>query len=182
MEKLEERAGIKILHDWVKSFEDNKMERFKFEWPTQTRGDNPLLLGESVGKDRLGTWFSAPPIRSRSCKEVWLGGCYIGKEDIRLMESRLKGLERVMVWRGWLGEGLLGKRCTVNGTDWVGFHIEPKITGTKERGEGDSKVGKPVLGNQALDEETGREKGYGELDGESSLSDTSMEVPVFLDV
>lgn len=181
MEKLEERAGVKILHDWVKSFEDNKMERFRFEWPTQTRGDNPLLLGESAAKDRLGTWFSAPPIRSRGCKEVWLGGCHVGKEDLRLMESRLRGLEKVMVWRGWLGEGLVGKRCTVNGTDWVGVHLEPKNTGTKERGAGDTKAGKLVLEKRALDEETRREKGFGELDDESAFSDTSMEVPIFLD-
>lgn len=171
IEKMEERAGIKILHDWVQSFEDNKMERFRFEWPLQTRGPNPLLLGEAAAKDKLGTWFSAPPIRSRGCREVWLGGCYIGMEDVRLLEDRLRGLERVMVWRGWLGEGLVGKRSTVEGTEWVGVHLKPKKKETKERA--DTKLGKQNSTKRALDEE---------LDDETEFSDTSMEVPIFLDM
>lgn len=179
IEKMEERAGIKILHDWVKSFEDNKMERFKFEWPLQTRGYNPLLLGEAAAKDKLGTWFSAPPIRSRGCREVWLGGCYIGMEDVGLMEGRLRGLERVMVWRGWLGEGLVGKRSTVEGRDWVGVHLQPKKKDTKERA--DTKLGKQALTKRALDDGTMREKGFEELDDETEFSDASMEVPIFLD-
>lgn len=182
MAKLEERAGIKILHDWVKSFEDNKMERFKFEWPPQTRGYNPMLLGESAAKHRTGTWFSAPPIRSIGCKEVWLGGSYIGMEDVRLMESRLKGLERVMVWRGWLGEGLVGKRSTVDGKEWVGYHVQPEKTDKEEHAAGDTKFEKLAFKKLTLEEGARREKGIEELDDETDFSDTSMEVPIFLDL
>lgn len=181
MEKLEERAGIKILHDWVKSFEDNKMERFRFEWPAQIRGYNPLLLGESAAKDRSGSWFSAPPIRSRGCREVWLGGCHIGMEDVRLLEGRLRGLERVMVWRGWLGEGLVGKRSTVEGRDWVGVHLEPTKTSTKESSAGHTHAGKPAIEKRALDDGTRRAKGLEEMDDETEFSDTSMDVPIFFD-
>lgn len=182
IEKLKWREGIKILHNWVESFQGNKMERFRFEWPPEIRGYNPLLLGESVAKYKLGTWFSAPPIRLEGCKEVWLGGCHVGMEDIRTMESRLKGLERVMVWRGWLGEGLFGKRTRVEGKDWVGVHLNPKKTGTKERIAGDTRVGKSVLGERAPDDGIRKEKGFEEWDEETEVSDASMEVPIFLEI
>ncbi|MCJ1466552.1 hypothetical protein MMC07_005172 [Pseudocyphellaria aurata] len=184
-EKLEERSGVKILHDWVKSFEDNRMERLRFEWPEQTIGYNPLLLVESAAKDQSRVWFSALAIESRGCKEIWLGGCYIGLEEMKLLKERLRGLERVVVWRGWLGPGFVGTRSTVDGTDWVTTHLEqPKEKGkrAKKRIAGDVKVENPDLHQQALDDETTEEEELEELEDETALSDTSMDVPFFLEL
>lgn len=186
MEKLEERAGVKILHDWVTSFEDNRMDRFRFEWPEKTKGYNPLLLvfesaAKSAAKDQSRVWFSPRVIESQGCKEVWLGGCYVGMEEMNLMKERLRGLERVVVWRGWLGPGFVGTRSTVDGTEWVSAHLQPKKKETKKRIAGDVKAGKPVLDKQALDDGTKNEE-MEEVGDETALSDTPMDVTIFLEL
>lgn len=134
--KAEERAGIKILHDWLKSFEWNTMEKVKIEWVgTSGSRRNPLLLDEFAAKEGKGNWFSAPPIRWRhGCKEVWLGGVVVGPQDLEAMKDRLDGLEKVLVWRGWLGATLTGTIIKADGKEWVVVDIkDQKIITMKEK-------------------------------------------------
>lgn len=180
------------------------------EWTRTTESQrNPLLLDEFAAKDGKGRWFSAPPIRwINGCKEVWLGGVLVRQEDLEAMVERMQGLEKVMVWRGWLGPRLTGRRSEVAGREWVGVDIkEHKIIMEKEK-EWTAKmerelpsrekklVIKVVKTNRSVPElleddtkmrfegtlENGMrfEGTLEEEEDETDLSDDSMEVPVFL--
>ena len=142
IEKGEERAGIKVLHDWLKSFGLNTMEKIKIEWTKTTASQcNPLLLDEFAARDGKGKWFSAPPIRWKNgCKEVWLGGVLVGPDDLEAMEERIQGLEKVMVWRGWLGAQLTGTKIEVGGREWVAVDIKVQKMITEKEKEWRAKM------------------------------------------
>lgn len=111
-------TGIKVLHDWLGSFARmHVLKELMFEWQG-VEGPNPLLLDEvAVGIGR-GRWFSAPPVRWRGLREVWLGGVGVEVEDLGVLKGRMEGLERLMVQSAFVGEGNRGWRRVVDGKAW----------------------------------------------------------------
>lgn len=120
------RAGLKVLHSWIGSFAaENQFEKVKIEWLGGGEELNPLLLEEGR------SWFSAPAIRWKICKELWLGGIKVHANgetnDMERLLERVPGLQKIMVWPEMLDMGVL------SGLDKFGIVIERKIIRVKGR-------------------------------------------------
>lgn len=208
MDRIHEREGVKILHDWVKSFEQNSMDRLSFEWvgfEDGVWGHNPLLLDEVAAKEGKGKWFSAPAIRWKSCKEICLGGCWISEEDLQELKRRVGGLERIGVWKGTL-EGNPSHEVEVSGErTWAVVEMDQVEKDTvKEIVKSDDitidiLVDEASVADDEIEEATDGEtedamtddeieeattddeiEEVMRMDDEGDLSDSSMEIHIFL--
>lgn len=110
--------GMKILHDWLNSFATaGTLRELELAW-LGAEGPNPLLLDEFAAGSRRGNWFSAPPVRSRGLREVWLRGVRVEVKDVCLMKMRLEGLALLMVEGRLAGKGVRGVGRMVKGRQW----------------------------------------------------------------
>lgn len=198
--------ALKILHDWIGSFDENRFEKVRFEWMEDRKKPNPFLL------DELSEMYGSegePEMRRiswKSCKEIWLGGVRLGTKDLRKMTYRVKGLKRLMIWSSLLGRKTkAGERKVYSrGREWIMLKVSDRsqnkthftngnatqhdalenITREScEETEPQASYGQTLRGWSVDDISEGR--GVGRTfcgDSDDALSDASREVPIFLDL
>ncbi|KAL8826719.1 MAG: hypothetical protein Q9191_003627 [Dirinaria sp. TL-2023a] len=116
----EEKAGFKILHDWLSSFSSNTLERLRFAWVGLDEGPNPLLLDQFAAKSgRSKPWLSAPGIRWRHLTEVRFNGVEILDEQIQEIEKRATGLKRLLVETAWTEAEVEQGLAPADKEEWV---------------------------------------------------------------
>lgn len=195
--------GMKILHDWIGSFDQNQFEKVRFEWMGGQKRPNPFLLDELA---EMHGSKGEPKMRRISwsgCKEIWLGGVRLGTKDSRKMMDRVNGLNRVMVWTSLLGRKIkAGERKVYSrGQEWVAIKLSDRRRNETHSTNGNA-MPHDTLGETAREyyEETEpqqvshgqtlesvadmSEGGVGKTfgaDSDDALSDTSREVPFYLD-
>ena len=202
----EGRQAIRILHDWIGSFDENRFEKVRLEWMEEQEGPNPFLLDDMVEIYGADEEPKMPRISWKSCKELWLGGVSLGTKDLKKMTSRIKGLGKLMIWRSLLGrETRKGERIVRSrGQEWVLIKMgDARQNDTHLRSKGVRRddtleeVAREYHEETELQESHGQilenwsrhevseERGGGETfcgDIDDALSDGSREVPLFLDL
>jgi hypothetical protein len=125
--------GLKILHDWLCSFAENKLHKVRIEWIGGLEGPNPFLLDDMARiDDDIGAESYLSQLRWKGgCKEIWLGGVTLGPDDVEAMAERVRGLKRVMVRLNMIGWkiGQEKKKVISRGHEWVVMDLQ----GAKEK-------------------------------------------------
>ncbi|MCJ1227855.1 hypothetical protein MMC12_004514 [Toensbergia leucococca] len=180
------RVGVKVLHDWIGSFGVG-LERIIFEWKG-AEGPNPLLLDIVAARRGIGRWFSAPEVKWKGLREVWLGACWIGREEIFELMERMGQLEILMVWKGWVGAGINGTVKMVDGREWVEVSWgDDEVSRLNEMTM--VEIGKAAMGDLQMPGNVGLREVVGKVAGASenmedddsfAWSDDSMVVPFVL--
>lgn len=200
--------GVKILHDWLCSFAENKLNKVRIEWIGGLEGPNPFLLDDIARMDDdLGGESYMSQLRWKGgCKEIWLGGVTLGPDDVEAMAERIRGLRRVVVRLNMIGWKLGEKKRKVisRGLEWVVMetqgarkketipeeHIGTQKDASKEMFGKFSEVTRPREIQEQIceywgNEEIGAECKIGEetidLDDEEPISASSKELVFFLD-
>lgn len=197
--------AMKILHDWIGSFNENIFEKVRFEWMEDQQRPNPFLLDELMELSRSEGESKLQQIRWKSCKEIWLGGIRLGGKDLKKMTKRVRGLRKLMIWTSLLGRKTkAGERKVYSrGQEWVMIKMsdtrqnETHLTNRnpiqhdafEEIVREYCEETEPQVSNgQTLEDwnvdEMSEGRGVGETfyaDSDDNLSDGSREVPIFLD-
>lgn len=176
--------AIKILHDWIGSFGENRFEKVRFEWMENQQGPNPFLLDDIAETYGSGGEPEMPLISWKSCQEIWLGGVSLGTKDLKKITDRVKELRSLMVWRSLLGretkEG--EQKLYSRGQKWVRIRLDSVEDIARECCEETELQESRV--ETLEDGVTSEERGGGETffgDDVDALSDGSREVPIFMD-
>lgn len=210
-ESKEGIQAVKILHDWIASFGENTFEKVRYIWLGENEGPNPFLLENVPGMCECEQDSMMPSIKWKGCQEIWLGGVSMGTEDLKDMANRVKGLKRVAIWTSMLGREVKeGERklCS-RGKEWVMIEVEgfreSRMDLAGDIVDQDDNRGRKT--RESLEETSLQEvpeplfedwrkdqlgEGHCSDDGEATrlddadadadaLSDTSREIPIFLD-
>lgn len=202
----EGRQAIKILHDWIRSFGENRFEKVRFEWIGDQEGPNPFLLDEMAELHGPDGEPQVEWINWKSCKEIWLGGVSLGTKDLEKMMDRVKGLKKLVIWTSLLGREMReGERKVYSrGHEWVMIDTddmrENQTDLTTTHVTRNSYLTETALQSyletllqdsqaQILEdwsrEDKGEERGGGKTpideDNDDALSTGSREVPIFLE-
>ena len=198
--------ALKILHDWIGSFDENNFEKVRFEWMEDRKKPNPFLLDElpemygSEGEPMMRR------ISWRNCKEIWLGGVGLGTKDLRKMTDRVKGLKKLMIWTSLLGrKPRAGERKVYSrGQEWVVIKTSDRRQNNTHFTNGNATKDDPLedvtrmsyeemepqvshghtLRDWSVDDMS-KGRGVGQTfcgDSDDALSDASREIPIFLDL
>jgi hypothetical protein len=205
---VEGMQGIKILHDWLGSFGGNKFEKVRFEWAGDWHGPNPFLLDEWAELDDAGEMIDMALIRWTGCKEIWLGGVSLGPDDVESMVERIKGLQKLAIWRTLFRRKTeteeWEERVVNRGREWLVMDVEravenircARIAAYEQETEAMAEIlrqnhdgiitkDQDEIGGGKEKEKGNKEKDDEELHGDDdndTLSDGSREVPIFLDM